>query len=136
MGRIMALDYGMKRTGVAVTDPMQIIVNPLDVVATIDLFEFLLRYIETECVEKIVIGQPSNIDGTPTYIEPNIQKLISSLKQNFPNLLIARQDESLTSSHAKELLVKMGLKKKKRQEKGMLDKISSVLILQRYLNHI
>lgn len=136
MSRIIGLDFGMKRTGISVTDPLQIIVNPLKVVETEKLFDFLLDYIKTEDVEKLVIGEPKQADGSPTYIEKHIQKLIKNIKQNFPDLCIDRQDESFTSSHAKELLVTMGMKKKKRQDKAMLDKISSVLILQRYLNHI
>lgn len=136
MSRILGLDYGMKRTGVSVTDPMQIIVNPLDVVATGNLYDFLFEYMNNEEVEKIVIGEPLHADGNPTYLEKHIQELIVRLKKSFPNLIIARQDESNTSSEAKMLLVQMGMKKKKRQDKSMLDKVSSVLILQRYLNHI
>ena len=136
MGRIMGLDFGMKRTGIAVTDPLQIIVNPLKVVETKNLFDYLLEYIKVEHVDKLVIGEPKQSDGSPTYIEKYIQKLIVDIKKQFPDLLIDRQDESFTSSIAKELLVKMGMKKKKRQDKAMLDKVSSVLILQRYLNHI
>ena len=136
MSRIIGLDYGMKRTGISVTDPLQIIVNPLEVVETGKLFDFLLNYIKIEDVEKLVIGEPKQADGSPTYIEEHIQKLIKKIKQNFPDLCIDRQDESFTSSQAKDLLVLMGMKKKKRQDKAMLDKVSSVLILQRYLNHI
>ena len=136
MGRILGLDYGTKRTGISTTDPLKIIVNPLEVVPTENLFECLKSYITTEIVEKIVIGEPKQSDGTPTYLEEHIQKLIKSIKNTFPHIIIARQDESYTSSEAKELLVKMGMKKKKRQDKSMLDKVSAVLILQRYLNHI
>ena len=136
MSRIIGLDYGMKRTGISVTDILQIIVNPLEVVETKNLFDFLLNYIKTEDVEKLVIGEAKQADGTPTYIEKHIQKLIENIKQNFPDLCIDRQDESFTSFQAKGLLVQMGMKKKKRQDKAMLDKVSSVLILQRYLNHI
>jgi len=126
----------MKRTGIAVTDPLQIIVNPLEVVATSGLYDFLFGYITDEDVEKIVIGEPKDFNGNPTYLEKHIQELIVKLKKSFPNLIFARQDESNTSLEAKGLLVQMGMKKKKRQDKSMLDKVSSVLILQRYLNHI
>ncbi len=136
MSRILGLDFGTKRTGIAVTDPLQIIVNPLDVVLTKDLYDYLDNYLKTESVEKIVIGQPKQYDGSPVYFEKNIQELIDNLKKDFPSIQIARQDETLSSFEAKDLLVKMGMKKKKRQDKSMLDKVSSVLILQRYLNHI
>lgn len=136
MGRILGLDFGMKRTGISTTDPLQIIVNPLNVVLTIDLFEFLISYINSEDVEKIVIGEPKQSDGSPVYFEKNIQELISNIQKKHPHIEIDRQDESYTSFEAKDLLVKMGMKKKKRQDKSMLDKVSSVLILQRYLNHI
>ncbi len=136
MGRILGLDYGMKRTGISTTDPLQIIVNPLDVVLTENLFAFLESYLNSEIVDKIVIGEPKQSDGSPVYFEKNIEKLISKLNKSFPSVKIARQDESYTSSEAKDLMVKMGLNKKKRQDKSMLDRISSVLILQRYLNHI
>jgi len=136
MGRILGLDYGAKRTGISTTDPLQIIVNPLEVVPTENLFAFLESYINSEVVDKIVIGEPKQSDGSPTYLEEHIQKLIKSINNTFPGITIARQDESYTSSEAKDLLVKMGMKKKKRQDKSMLDKVSAVLILQRYLNHI
>ncbi len=136
MSRILGLDFGTKRTGIATTDPLQIIVNPLDVVLTKDLYDFLDNYLKTEDVEKIVIGQPKQYNGSPVYFEKNIQELITKLKKDFPSIQIARQDECLSSFEAKDVLVKMGMKKKKRQDKSMLDKVSSVLILQRYLNHI
>jgi len=136
MSRILGLDYGTKRTGVSTTDPLQIIVNPLEVVATPELFDFLSKYMNSEDVEKIVIGQPKQADGSPTYIEKPIQELIKKLNEKFPALIIDRQDESFTSLEAKGLMVTMGMKKKKRQDKSMIDRISSVLILQRYLNHI
>ncbi len=136
MSRILGLDYGVKRTGVAVTDPLQIIVNPLDVVETTNLYGFLFAYLEKEQVEKIVIGKASHTDGTDVYFEKDIKKLIKEINKKYPDIHIVRQDENFTSAEAKELLLQMKMKKKKRQDKSMLDKVSSVLILQRYLKHI
>ncbi len=136
MSRILALDYGMKRTGISVTDPLKLIVNPLTVIETKLLQDFLMEYFKKEQVEEVVIGEARNRLGESNQLEGKIQKLIKVINKNFPDIVISRQDESMTSSQAKDLLVQMGMKKKKRQEKKMLDKISAVLILQRYLNHI
>ncbi len=136
MSRIMALDYGMKRTGIAVTDPLKLIVNPLTVTDTSALFEYLEGYFKEEEVEELVIGEARGADGSISNLEERIREFINRINKKYPDMIISRQDESLTSSEAKDLLVKMGMKKKKRQEKGMLDKVSAVLILQRYLNHI
>ncbi len=136
MSRIMALDYGMKRTGIAVTDPLKLIVNPLTVTDTSALFEYLEGYFKEEEVEELVIGEARGADGSISNLEVRIREFINRINKKYPDMIISRQDESLTSSEAKDLLVKMGMKKKKRQEKGMLDKVSAVLILQRYLNHI
>jgi putative Holliday junction resolvase len=136
MARILGLDYGVKRTGISVTDPLQIIVNPLDVVETINLIDFLFEYIEKEDVEEIVIGELTHRDGREVYFEKEIKNLIKKINTKYPDINIVRQDESFTSSEAKDLLIQMNIKKKKRRDKSLLDKISSVLILQRYLKHI
>ncbi len=136
MARILGLDYGVKRTGIAATDPLQIIVNPLEVVETANLYDFLLSYIEKEDVEKIVIGEQRHRDGKEVYFEKDIKILIKKINEKYPDIQIVRQDESFTSSEAKDLLIQMNMKKKKRQDKSMLDKVSAVLILQRYLKHI
>ncbi len=136
MARILGLDYGVKRTGISVTDPLQIIVNPLEVVETKNLLDFLMSYFEKEDVEKIVIGEPRHRDGTEVYFEKDIKILIKKIKKKYTDIQIVRQDESFTSSEAKDLLLQMNMKKKKRQDKSMLDKVSAVLILQRYLKHI
>ncbi len=132
----MALDYGMKRTGIAVTDPLKLIVNPLTVIDTGFLFEYLKEYFKEEEVEELVVGEAQGTDGGISELEKRIREFINKINKSYPDMVVSRQDESLTSSEAKDLLVKMGMKKKKRQEKGMLDKVSAVLILQRYLNHI
>ncbi len=136
MSRIMGIDFGIVRSGIAVTDPLQIIVNPLDVVETKKIFEFLENYFTKESVSKIVIGQAKHPDGTEFQQEKQIEDLIKWLGKTFPDIEIDRQDESFTSVESREIILKSGFKKKKRQEKALVDKISAVLILQRYLKHI
>ncbi len=136
MGRILGLDYGIKKTGIAVTDPLQLIVNPLTVINTEKLLDFLIEYSENENIEKIVIGESKHKDGNQVYFEKDIQLLIKKLKEKISDIVIDRQDEDFTSLEAKELIGKLNLKKKKRQDKTLVDRLSSVLILQRYLNHI
>jgi len=136
MARILALDYGTKRIGIAATDPLQIIVNSLTVVETPRFLDFLENYLSTEDVSKIVIGQGVHMDGTEYYFEEEIKELINTLNRKFPDIETDRQDESLTSSESREIIMKSGIKKKKRRDKSLIDKISAVLILQRYLKHI
>ena len=134
-GRIIGIDYGLKRTGIAVTDPLQIIVTPLKTIPTQELLAFLNHYILNEVVVKIVIGDPS--EGLPPD-HPNLQaikKLEQNLKQQWPDIQLDYQDESYTSQRAKEIILKSGVKKKKRRDKSLVDKISAVLILQAYLGH-
>jgi putative Holliday junction resolvase len=136
MARILALDYGKKRTGIAVTDPLQIVANGLPTIETNQLMAFLENYLASEVVEKIVIGQAFHADGTPAGEEGMIRAFIVKLKKQFPNLQIDRQEESFTSQEAKRILAVSGKPKMKRREKGALDKISAVLILQQYLGHL
>lgn len=136
MARILALDYGTKRTGIAATDPLQIIVNPLTVVETSRLLDFLENYLSSEDVSKIVIGIGFHEDGSEYYFEDQIKELINFLNRKFPEIETDRQDESLTSSESREIIMKSGIKKKKRRDKSLIDRVSAVLILQRYLKHI
>jgi putative Holliday junction resolvase len=136
MARILGIDYGAKKTGIAVTDPLQIIVNALDVVETSKIFEFFKNYFALEEVEKIVIGQALHADGNPTSIELKTLVFIKKFKKEFPDIIIDRQDEYRTSQEAKEILFHSGMPKMKRRQKGMVDKISAVLILQKYMGHI
>lgn len=136
MSRILAIDYGKKRTGLAATDPMQIIASPLDTVATSDLWSFLKDYIDTEPVEAIVMGQPTHADGSPTYLQADITTLHAKLSKTYPHIPLHYQDESLTSAQAKAIIRTSGAKKKKRRDKSLVDKVSAVLILQRFLGHI
>ena len=136
VARILSIDYGQKKCGVAVTDPLQIIVSPLKVVKTSSLLSFLEIYLKEEEVEKIVFGYPTHKDGNPTYVVDLIKEFIDKLNKLFPDMKTAFQDENYTSAEAKEIILNSGLTKKQRQDKTRLDKISAVLILQRYLKHI
>ncbi len=136
MPRILAIDYGIKKCGLAVTDPLQIIVSPLKTVKTSSLLSYLKMYFSDEEVEKVVMGMPSNLDGTPTYLVDYINKFVKTLNKEFSELSVDYQNENFSSLQAKEIILKSGLTKKQRQDKSRLDKISAVIILQRYLKHI
>jgi putative Holliday junction resolvase len=136
MARILSIDYGTKRCGLAVTDPLQLIVSPLETVSTKELLQFLVDYMNQEEVEKVVIGRPTHADGNPTFLWDHIQKLSVKLTKQYPDLEIDYEDETLTSVSAKRILLESGAKMKKRRDKKLVDKISAVLILQSYLKHI
>jgi len=133
MTRIMAIDYGTKRTGLAVSDPLQIIASGLDTIDTHKLLDFLGTYFKAEEVETIVIGEPRHADGNPTKITHLIIGLERKLKKLYPEKKVILQDEAFTSADAKKIILQSGAKKKKRREKGLIDKISAVLILQEYM---
>ncbi|HMQ62831.1 MAG TPA: Holliday junction resolvase RuvX [Flavilitoribacter sp.] len=135
MPRILAIDYGTKRTGLAVTDPLQIIASGLETVATAELIPYLENYLTSEEVETIVIGEPFYPDGNPAQLAGTIRELARKLQKRFPNVRIALQDERFTSEDAKAIILQSGIKKKKRREKALVDKISAVLILQDFLGH-
>lgn len=134
MGRIMALDYGKKRTGIAVTDPLQLIASGLETVPTESLMAYLERYLKQEKLDCIVIGEPRRMDYTPSEIESEILEFIGRLKIHFPDLPVARQDERFTSKLAVQAMIEGGAKKKTRQNKATVDTISAALILQAYLS--
>ena len=136
MARILGIDYGSKRTGISVTDPDQIIVSPLKTVNTSSLLNFLKIYLSEEEVEKTVFGYPTHKDGNPTYVVEEIMKFKEKLVKLYPDMEFDFQDENFTSVEAQEIILKSGLTKKQRRDKSRLDKISAVLILQRYLKHI
>ena len=136
MPRILSIDYGIKKCGLAVTDPLQIIVSPLKTVKTTSLDAYLKIYFLEEDVEKLVLGMPSHMDGTPTYLVEHIDQFADKMRKLYPNLIIDFQNENFSSSQAKEIILNSGLSKKQRQDKSRLDKISAVIILQRYLKHI
>ena len=133
LGRIVCLDYGLKRTGIAVSDPLQIIATALTTVETKNLMDFLKEYTGKEAVEKIVIGYPLNLDGSDTHITKDVERFIKKLEKQFPSVTVFKEDERMTSKMAVRAMVEGGVKKKKRRDKKMLDKISAVLILQSYL---
>ncbi len=133
MARILAIDYGTKRTGLAVTDPLQIIASGLDTLPTEQVLDFLKKYIATEEVESIVVGEPMHWDGNPAQLAPKIQAFVARLRELFPHLEVFMQDERFTSEDAKKIILQSGAKKKKRQDKALVDKISAILILQEYL---
>ena len=129
----MAIDYGTKRTGIAVTDPLQIIVSGLDTVPTPYLFDFLNKYLGEEEVEKIVVGEPLHLDGRPAQIAHLVVGFVRKVRKLFPHLEVVTHDERFTSEEAKRIIRQSGAKKKKRQDKSLVDKVSAVLILQDYL---
>lgn len=133
MPRILAIDYGTKRTGLAVTDPLQIIANGLDTVPTSELIDFLKRYMEMEEVEAIVVGEPLYPDGNPAQIHHLVVGLVRQLRKLFPDIEVLTHDERFTSEQAKEIILQSGAGKKKRRDKSLVDKISAVLILQDYM---
>ena len=134
MGRIMAIDYGTKRTGIAVTDPLKIIANGLDTVTTDKLWAFLETYLTQEVVECIVFGEAKRRDGSPNKNQHFIIGLMRKIKKAYPTIKIDTFDERYTSMRAKEIILQSGTRKKKRrQKKGLVDKISAVLILQDYM---
>ena len=129
----MAIDYGTKRTGIAVTDPLKIIANGLDTVATVDLWSFLETYFQQETVECVVFGEAKQADGSPNKNHHLIVGMMRKIKKNYPTIQVNTFDERYTSMRAKEIILQSGAKKKKRRQKGLIDKISAVLILQDYM---
>src|SRR5215470_14880664 len=125
MARILAIDYGVKRTGIAVTDPLQIIATALQTVETSQLFNFLSEYFHKEEVETIVIGDPKNLDNTFQPISLEVSSFADGLKQKFPDKKIIRVDERFTSKIAQQTILDSGLKKKDRNDKSRLDKVSA-----------
>ena len=133
MGRILALDYGTKRTGIAVTDELQIIASGLKTVDTKDLMDFLKDYLQEENVEAIVLGEPKRMSNEFSENELAIQKFLKKLTTVFPNMGIIRVDERFTSKMAFQTMIDSGLSKKQRRNKALIDEISATIILQSYL---
>ena len=133
MGCLIGIDYGEKRTGIAHTDPNKIIATGLKTILTKDLIKFLEVYFQTVEVEMLIIGEPIQKDGKPSNVETKIKDFIKKIKINFPEIKIDRYDERYTSKIAKNLINELGIKKKMRHDKGIIDKISATLILQSYL---
>ena len=135
MARIICLDYGGKRTGIAVTDPLQIIATGLTTVDTKDLIPFLTAYFKQEAVDLLLIGEPMNLDDSPTHATPLVLKAIEQLKKKFPLLPIQTVDERYSSKNAVRAMVEMGMKKKDRQNKKTIDQIAATILLQEYLSN-
>ena len=131
--RILAFDYGTKRIGIAVTDPLQIIATGLDTVHPKDIIDYLKKYLSTEPVELFVVGEPKQMDGSPSQSTPHIKGFITTLKRHFPEIPVERIDERFTSKMASAVVAQSGFKKTDRQNKERLDTISATIILQTYL---
>lgn len=136
MARIIALDFGKQRTGIAVTDELQLIASGLTTVNTKDLLQYLKEYTAKENIAGIVVGEPKQWDNTPSESEVLIQIFLKKLRTSFPLIPIDRQDERFTSKVAFQTMIDSGLKKKQRRNKELIDEISATLILQSYLNRI
>ena len=136
MGRVIAIDYGKVRTGIAVTDELQIIASGLTTVATKELLRFLKDYLGKESVEKIVVGEPKQMNNTASESEALIIIFLKKLRSTFPEIPVERQDERFTSKMAFQTMIDSGLKKKQRRNKALIDEISAAIILQAYLNRI
>lgn len=135
MARILCIDYGGKRTGLAVTDPLQIIASALTTVDTKHLISYLKEYFRLEVVELILIGEPYNLDGSPTHATTLVHRFIQQLKKEFPSTPIKTLDETFSSKMASRAMVEMGMKKKDRRVKGNVDKIAATIMLQEYLEN-
>lgn len=133
MPRIMAFDYGSKRIGIAVTDPLQIIATGLTTVHPKDVVEFIKKYLQSEAVECFVVGDPKQMDGTPSQSAQHVKGFITILKKNFPEIPTTTMDERFTSKMASETVSQSGFKKSDRRNKERIDTISATIILQSYL---
>jgi putative Holliday junction resolvase len=133
MARIVALDFGKKRTGIAVTDPSQLIATALDTVDTGELIGYLKKYFAKEEVEKVLIGYPLNFDNSATDATPLVDKFIPKFQHVFPAVPIEKVDERLSSRMASQAIAEMGLKKKDREQKELIDAVSAVILLQEYI---
>jgi putative holliday junction resolvase len=133
MSRILAIDYGLKRTGLAVTDPLQIIANGLTTIESPKLIDFLKNYFGKEDVEMIIIGEPKNWDDTDTHATPLVKKIVERLKKEFPQMPVTLVDERFTSKMASRAMIEMGMKKKQRRNKALVDEIAATIMLQEYL---
>lgn len=133
MGRVIAIDYGKKRTGLAVTDPLRIIATPLDTVDSALVIKFLQSYLQRERVDEFVIGMPKTLSNEDSEIAPLVRKFVAEVQKEFPGKNVHLVDERFTSSMAKQALIDGGMKKKDRRVKGNVDKVSATIILQSFL---
>lgn len=134
--RILCIDYGGKRTGIAVTDPLKIIATALATIESKELIPFLKQYFAKEAVELMLIGMPLNLDDTPTHGTPLVLAAIKQLQKNFPTIPVKTVDERYSSKFASQAMVQMGMKKKDRQVKGNIDQVAATMLLQEYLSNL
>ncbi len=133
MGRLLALDVGRKRTGLAATDPLKIIPTGLGYIATSKVVEWLVAYLQKESVDALVVGEPKQADNTPSESAKYIEPLIRRIRSKLPNLEIVRYDERYTSVLAQKAILESGVTKMKRREKGLVDEVSAVIILRDFM---
>ena len=136
MARILCIDYGLKRTGIAVTDPLQIIATGLTTVDSKELISFLKKYFLQEKIELMVIGEPKNLDDSDTHATPLVKEIIKKMEKEFPLIPIKKVDERFTSKMAKQAMIDMGMKKKDRRNKRTVDEIAATIMLQEYMGSI
>ncbi len=134
MARLLSIDFGKKRTGIAVTDDFQIIASGLTTVDTSELLPFLKDYFAKEKVEKVIIGEPKRLNNEPSEVVPLLNEFIGKFEKNFPTMPVERIDERFTSKMAFQTMIDSGLKKKQRQNKALIDEIAATIILQDYMN--
>jgi putative Holliday junction resolvase len=135
LGRILSIDYGKKRTGIAVTDPLKIIATGLCTVETPKLMGFLKEYFLKEQVEEVIIGMPTNLDDSATDATPLVRHFIKAFQKHVPGIPIKEVDERYSSKTASRAMIDMGLKKKQRQNKALVDEIAATIMLQEYMEH-
>ena len=135
MSRILAIDYGIKRTGIAVTDEMQMIAFGLTTIPSDTAITFLKDFFSKERVERVIVGEPKQMDGTPSQSAEIINKFLETFKSNFPEMPVERVDERFTSKMAFQTMIDSGLKKKQRQNKALVDEIAATIMLQDYLHY-
>ena len=133
MARILSIDYGKKRTGIAVTDPLQIIANGLATVSTSELFDYLKNYLSNEQVERIIIGRPLQTNGQPSENLQRVEQFVNRWRKEMPDVPVEYVDERFTSVLAHQAMIDGGLRKKARQDKALVDKISATIMLEDYL---
>ena len=134
MGRILSIDYGRRRTGLAVTDPAQIIPGGLTTVATGELLKFLDDYMKRETVERVVVGWPTQTSGQPSENQQRVAEFVRAFERRHPDVPVVKQDERFTSVIAHRTMIDAGLSRKRRQDKALVDEISATLILQQYMD--
>src|ERR1700759_1584742 len=134
MARIIAFDYGTKRIGIAVTDPMQIIATGLDTVHPNGIIDYLKKYLQTEPAERFIVGEPKQMDNTPSQSAIHVRGFVNLLKKTFPNIPIEMLDERFTSKMASAAIAQSGMGKKARQNKELVDTVSAIILLQSWMD--